>query len=419
MTSPDATIFMRRLTRSRQVASLILMVVLTAKSACWGQDQPAGGGREILFQQKITPVPALILVPVTINQKQHAFYFDTGSQSQVFDNSLKHLISGQSESRNTAINGTVVSMDYYRAPRMLLGEWEAAPAFVTTADLSAVRIADGRSIPGLIGFDCLENTYVGLDFDRGLLTISKTYPAIPGPMNSVNLNRGKSGALKPGTFKSEVTLRIADRDIPFTIDTGYNRGIGLGHAAFMYFQDWGIIEKAKAVGANFGPGGGSEQLGMGRFTEGSLLGLSLRGMPVTDNGPTNIIGLEILVNFNLVFDLQAGKFLYQKRQCDPPINPAGSLGALVTFPGGKPIVLKTRPGGAVESSGIQEGDEIVSLGELLQKDINMSSLYEFCVKQGGKTVTAKIRRSGRMDVSTMSLTLSPDQWAFPPDILKQ
>jgi hypothetical protein len=363
---------------------------------------------KLLSEQELDPIPVPTTLPVSIAGQDCLFYLDTGSGFNLVDTSLKKCLAGPGKRKSVEVSWRPMDLEFFGAPLMRSGNWtiDAAPAAIV--DLSSIRRIDGRDIRGLIGFQGLKADSIGLDFEHARLTRWAGKPSVPAGMHVVTLNRSEAGEIVP-----QFTVRLSDRSIAMTLDTGFNGSIELDHDTFLYLQDWGVIEPEKTYGIDFGLSG-SRNNSRARFKGGFFLGMPLAGVSVVDNGLFCCVGLEVLVNFNFIFDWEGGKLYYRRRKCLPPINPIFSLGALFEFHDGKVIVSKVAPGGwPAAAAGILEGDEILSLDSIRAKDLNFRHIYEICSEKGGKTIDAEILHHGDRVSSTVKIKVRADQWVFP------
>ena len=89
---------------------------------------------------------------------------------------------------------------------------------------------------------------------------------------------------------------------------------------------------------------------------------------------------------------------------------------MITFPEGKPIFFKLKPGGGpAERAGIREGDEIVRLDTIKAGELNAARIYELCLTRAGKAVEVEVIHPGESDHTLTRLELMAQQWSFPPE----
>jgi hypothetical protein len=378
------------------------------------EDAEVAKSEKVLYEQELRAIPVPATVPVFIDGQQCLFYLDTGAGSQLLDTSLRKLVTGPGKKNTSAVGWRAMDLEYFDAPPIRVGSWAVDSGPAAIMDLSSIRQVDGRDIRGLIGFYGLKADSVWFDFDHSRFRRCAGKFLPPVGMQAITLNRSDTGAIAP-----QFTVNMSDRRVTFTVDSGFNGSIGLDHDTFLYLQDWGFIEPEKTYGIDFG-GAGSRESSHARFKSGTLFGMPLRGVNVVDNGLVSIIGLEILVNFNLIFDWKGGKLYYQRRKCLPPINALRALGALIEFRDGKPFMAKLQPGGGpAAAAGIKEGDEIVRMDAIKAKELNVTSIYEMCLKQNRKAIEVEVLHQGDRNTTVVKINVLPDQWVFPPENLKQ
>jgi hypothetical protein len=205
---------------------------------------------------------------------------------------------------------------------------------------------------------------LSLDFDHQSLKILHDASSL-GTMESMEL------AFDDGHLP-RIKVDIHGYSAKLIIDTGSNSYVGLEHSLFVKMVIEGKILVNKHPGVTETASGMTAEVS-GHFTSGMLLGMNLEGIPVSDEGSWNVIGLGFLLNFNVVIDLANSRFLYRQRRAPPPIDAATMLGAGFLYPGRRNYVYRLSPeGGAARDAGIKEGDHILRLGTLKETDLNIT-----------------------------------------------
>jgi predicted aspartyl protease len=170
---------------------------------------------------------ALVLVPVRINDRDARFLLDTGAGATVLDASLAGELGleerGLVQARGAAGSDAAA---FVSVERLAVPGVELHGQTVVTLDLSAVSVAIGRPVDGVLGYDFLSRFAVRLDYGASLLGL---WP---------------SGALSPDPDAVRVPLRI-ETNVPrvegvldgehrgsFLLDTGNSTALLL-HSPFV------------------------------------------------------------------------------------------------------------------------------------------------------------------------------------------
>ena len=110
----------------------------------------------------------LVLVPVSVDGREHAFVLDTGCAASIVDDSFAKQLSRRKGGYLTTTPGGVMEMPICEAPRASVGGI-AVPGkldWVACSDLSNLRSICGREVSGILGMDFLQHFVVRLDFAR-------------------------------------------------------------------------------------------------------------------------------------------------------------------------------------------------------------------------------------------------------------
>jgi predicted aspartyl protease len=108
-------------------------------------------------------------VPVAVSGQTNYFLVDTGTSATALDVRFRERL------------GEAVRQwdghDFYRSPELVLGKARLAVHEVFCTDLKMFGLITGEPYDGIFGMDLLKNHVVELDFDRGVVVISKEVPA--------------------------------------------------------------------------------------------------------------------------------------------------------------------------------------------------------------------------------------------------
>jgi len=367
-------------------------------------------GEDLFYEQPIPARPIQMVVPVTIEGKAHSFLLDTGANVYTINPHLRKELRTQLGTFPMRGLGRDGDIEVFATPRMLLGEWRLPEGRMGIFDSTPFKAALGIDLSGIFGNEALKGVEMSVDFDRGRLKFISSDTYIAKGMNWVPLR------LSAARLVPTISAKLANQDVEFSIDTGTNDCIGIAHERFAKLVSDGVIElDGSGMAVSRETATGKHRAATGRFTRGTFLGVNLEKMPVTDTGTVELLGMMFLINFNFILDIPAGRFYYQKRDAEPPIRHHLMMGMALTFPGDRCEVLALAPGGGPAAEiGIQKGDRILKFGDLAARELNYSSIYEFCLKHAGKIVDVEFFREGKNESVKAKLAIREKQYVFPP-----
>ncbi|MEP6667960.1 MAG: hypothetical protein ABJF10_02340 [Chthoniobacter sp.] len=371
---------------------------------------------EVLYEQQIRPRPLHIIVPVNCDGQRRLMILDTGFAMRALDSSLQsHLHEYLREENLDAIGGKLKAK-VWKSPPTAVGRWKLPPAEVITLDCAPFRRVLGTDVRGILGLDFLQEDALEVNYDQGRLRFLRNYqpplsvtPFLPGE---------KSGGMKflPVSISdhSLPTVRIELEGIVVNtdIDTGSDGSISLqtetfeklvANGAIAPEPDSGVLGEVTAAGTFTSHDG--------TFTRGNILGIDLKGVPVSDGRNVNVLGLSFLLHFNFVYDVAVQRFYFERRHGEPPIS-AAAMKALFIYRKGHCEVFALRPGPA-EDAGLQKGDRILKLGPLRGKELNVYSMYDLCEASAGQTIEVEYARGGKSHPFKSQIQLREKRFIYP------
>lgn len=205
------------------------------------KEESKGGGDDQARPNLLASFPIakdgdLVVLPVTIEEKEYLFMLDTGTAIHIFDSSLRHLLGESVQSGEAKDRAPSVPGELYNAPTARIGELEPSKDdLVTCADLTMIRYVSGKDISGILGVPFFKHHIVQIDWDRGKLLVFKpdTVPesgwgqAVPiafdkvgGPLVEASLGTNTparflivTGANTTGSLKSDLFNRLANQSL--------------------------------------------------------------------------------------------------------------------------------------------------------------------------------------------------------------
>jgi hypothetical protein len=375
-------------------------------------------GEEVLYEQKIRAQPLQITMPVNVDGTTVTMIFDTGAADHLLDVSLaSHLKEAIGKANLMALGGVRETTAWW-APSMTLGTWKVPASKAITIDLSHFGELLGVNVKGAFGIAALRQTAIEVNFDRERLRILQGFT---GPRSaSLFLPGDKSKGVKyvpaelDDTGVPIIKAPIENEMARLILDTGNNMAIGLRSETFAKLVAAGVIGTPDANQVGSADALGAVQMHSGTFTRGTLLGVDLRGFPCNKNEGSDTVGIEFLLNFNFVYDAEAGRFYFERRKTEPPLRYNLMLGAAFGYSAGHCRVLALHPGGGpAEDAGLRQGDGILKLGTLSEEELNTSSVYDLCSTHAGQTIEVEIARPGESQPIKTHLKLLEKQFLYP------
>ena len=101
----------------------------------------------------------LIFIPVRFDEEEYLFCLDTGSNTTIFDVSLKNKLGKRIlwPKKGEAALGKPMKVEYFRAPQAYLGPLNLKDCMIVgVVDLEPVSFALANKIHGIIGMDFLK-----------------------------------------------------------------------------------------------------------------------------------------------------------------------------------------------------------------------------------------------------------------------
>jgi len=330
----------------------------------------------------------LIVLPVTLSNREVRFLLDTGASRSAVDSSFKGEL-GQSRGQNLLQTPSGRKpAETFDWPDARLGNQVFKSALpILSIDLDPLRRASNEKIYGVIGMDVLGRCCVQIDFDRGLIRF----------LEGLSEQRDELGVKVRLEFADDGSPFIAGyvgRETPeyFLIDTGA-QGNSLTDASFDELLAAGAIRAGNGfasmtiAGELHGERGRLGGLTVGPFTH--------RGIRVARVNVSSL-GLRYLSRFLVTLDFP-GQALYLKTgpSYERP-EPQATSGLMINWTGdGKPIVVSVRRGGPAEAAGIQAHDVLMRVENKRAEDYDQFSLRQLLTSKAGRRVSLVVQRGKR------------------------
>ena len=386
---------------------LVRILIAAVCSTCLLQE---GIGEELLYEQRIRPIPFQISVPVTIGAQVLSFVFDTGAGAHMIDPQLQGFLHNELGKYAITGSGGEKEVRLFEAPSMRIGTWAVPSGRMGVFDCAPIRNLLGTNLRGILGNEAIQKVSVDVDFDKAQLRLLRNSKTSEWKMSRALLR------MSPTMQVPAINVGIEKEELEVLVDTGSNECIGLRHERFEKLVADGTIKRELGrLSVSRETITGQHKTSEGRFVKGKLLGLELKDMPVTDTGNIESLGMEFLINFNFVIDLPNGAFYFQKRNAEPPLRHNLMFGAALSFIDGHCRVLALASGGGpAQDVGLKQGDEIVKIDPLSGKDLCLSSIYELCLNKAGQTIDVEFLHTGDAQPIKTRLVIGKKQFLYPP-----
>src|SRR6266852_301234 len=127
--------------------------LLLSPVAIRAEDQrPTVPAKKALEEFDVGKSGDVIIVPITIGQKKYSFVLDTGSNTSVYDQSMRGILGGKTGEVVGETPTGEVTVVFHKSPKAFLGHLdleEGAP--VALADLSSIPLFTGYDVKGMLG----------------------------------------------------------------------------------------------------------------------------------------------------------------------------------------------------------------------------------------------------------------------------
>lgn len=327
----------------------------------------------------------LLLVPVALNATTYLFAIDTGSALTIFDSTLRAEL-GDVQGRvtlRTAMGDAAV--DVFNCPDATLGRFDLRSCGrVACFDLRHLRAASGKEIGGILGMSLLRQFVLHVDFDRGMLRLSKAAPREGScwsetlPMAFASDGRPLVNANVCGTVREE-----------FVIDTGATMN-SMRASLFDRLAAKGRIElgarstSMTLTGEVANEMGRLESITLGPFKHTGVLGCRDRA---------SALGLQYLSRYIITFDFPRASLQLRVGRSFSAPESCAMCGIAILRLEGRTLVHGVKPDSPAEEAGIAPNDEIVAIDGQPIEHLDLFEIGRKLTSEAGKRVIFKIRRS--------------------------
>jgi len=319
-----------------------------------------------------------IYVDASINGKPpEAFMFDTGATDLLDAGSAKRLgVAAEGALPSGGFGDKIASSGFAKVRSVSLGGLTLPDQVFGTIDLSGLSAVEGTKLAGLLGYEFVKRAVLTIDYAGRTLTFTRQETFHPP---------AGVGAI-PFTFAEHVPMISGSVDGfagEFELDTG-SRGALTVMAPFAAQHD--LVKRygaTRSATVGYGVGGPSKAL-LARAVKLDLAGVTVDAPIteiITDKGgaaeaarTAGNIGGDILKRFTVVLDYAHQKLWLEPNALNMQRETFDRSGLWIgRAADGGISVIDVVAGSAAATSGIQVGDEILSVNGKNAKDV---ALYE-------------------------------------------
>ena len=370
--------------------SFLLAVALSAASGAVVANEPLAGQPtgKIVAEFDIAKDGDIIVLPVTIQNKQYPFFLSVATTRTILDERLRPLL-GRSVGRVDDPENSL-KFDEFPALPMKIGSQSFTPAKpLLCGEFDDLREYYGHEAYGIVGLDFLQGRVVQIDFDRGKFRVLASFP-------EEDLLDSEFKPLTPDPFGSgayTISLKASGVTPFFAVDTLFAHSLGMHpwvmeklarRGALAYLQQASDLRSGRPSPWRVGL---LDRISNGDWTH--------RNLSIFEQ-ECNRVGLAYLSRFTITFNLseKAHKYMYLTpgAKIDDPELFQWS-GMEVILKNGKVTVAYIFPDRVAAKAGIEIGDVILQIDGSKADKFSMFEIRQTFTEQNW--VRVKFRRPER------------------------
>lgn len=380
--------------------ALAIFGLLPFQAMAAGAAEGEVADERILCEGLIPPGPIKPLVQAQIAGKDHLFIFDTGSKYPLL---IDKEIGPSLGAVIREVGGKEHVQGSYALPEIKLGKLSLPPLERPGVEIDMIKSTFGIRLDGIIGWPALSGNTLFLDHDHNRFGIIRGDWRLSADAASIPILEEDN--------RPYLKLEMGGSMVKFLVDTGADSILSFNDGEYDRLVKQGFIQ---AVGNSqkIMNSDGMHPVRNGVFLKGSLLGVDLKGFPVTTNPRIeNILGELLLLKLNVSMSSSALRFDYKAREnAEIPVSTNLMLGIIFSYQDKGPTVLRLKGGGTGEAAGLEAGDVVSSIAEMGSRPIHAITLNELCREKAGQTIHLKITRNGETLEKEMKLPAAISAW---------
>ena len=339
----------KKLSRAKQVAFGLAMIFVAIPVR----------SNESVVEFELPEFKEVLIVPVTVANKERLFLLDTGASTMFLHETLRSRLGKSIASY--PVNGALgreQREDFFDAPVVEIGDrsWHC-PLEVGCGSLDPFRQATGRDLEGILGIPFFMDNVVQLDFDGRRLRVLQ-------PDGSPDADWGTA---VPVTFTDtglptiELELPDGQREV-CVVDTGYTGVISLSWDVYLRVSNGKFITPKKSgalatiSGIHSVPQGRISKIALAEYSHADLTAES-------STSAWSRIGLRYLNRFRVTFDMKR-KTIYFAPGKDfekPERHDSPGLGFIRR--GEDTVLVGLQQDTPAERAGLILGDHLISVAK--------------------------------------------------------
>jgi predicted aspartyl protease len=295
-------------------------------------------------------------------------------------------------------------IDQYKVGEIVIGDWYFKDLDLVGIDLSIIDRYLGISLDGIVGGDFLSKYVLSVDYQKSFFTISDEAPKVSKNASAIPFDlRGKLVFTKakaspdstPRTFLVDTgaTSTVYFKNRLEEVAPGYKkwpRSLGWLEASFM-----GKKEVDLYLVPSFAVGDVEIESMVTIVSEAGLLGI---GVNLISGSPTHgIVGWTFLKNFKVTFDYPRERIIFEPYEYYVEKWPHlfDSIGIMIAFEDGKPVVEHIIPNTGAASSQVKAGDKLVMIDNIDVTSKDGLEISEMVMGEPGTVVNFLFERDGK------------------------
>lgn len=295
-----------------------------------------------------------------INGVETPMILDSGAGVTALDREFAQRIGlAGGQKIDAAGTGGQQGAELYHNVTIEAGNLRISGATVVALDLSKISKAIGRPIPVILGRELFMSSVIGIDFDRGRMTLSPSQGFTP-PTGATEVKLTRDGTLH--------YMPVALNGLPpvdAAIDLGNGGALSISREYHEAHPQFAALPYAVSMSGGVG---GLHEIKRTTLPKVVVSGFELAAVP-TDLGALRDgpyankanAGIQLFKPFWLTLDLGHDR-LWLKRN-DRPVSFSRDRTGLVTMLEGDHInILFVTPGSAADKAGLKKGDQLTAIG---------------------------------------------------------
>jgi hypothetical protein len=343
---------------------------------------------EVLERFPVSRDGGYLTVPVTIRGKAYPFVVDTGASQTLFDTFFLPLLGPRLKREEAQGANAKLEIDVFRPPEARVGRLPlSGEGRVAVSDLGWVRRSSGQEIRGILGMNFLRRYAVRIDFDAGLLILSR------------RAGRPESERM-PLYFDERTNLPMVEASVcaggappeRFVVDTGCDRSGNLRADLFRILAQLGQLQEVIPVfSASLGHEG---FLARGRLACLRLGPFEHRRLLTMSSLQSNL-GLDYWSRYDVTFDFPGGHVYLRKGKDFNRPEWLNCTGLHLCRHSGETFISVVDAGSPAARAGARPGDIVVSIGGL-RPDKQPTAAVGRQFRTPNKTVSLSLKRRGEL-----------------------